>query len=199
MKDKKLHMIGNAHLDPVWLWNWQEGFQEVKATFKSALDRMREDENFVFTCSSAAFYEWVEENNPKMFQEIQKRVKEGRWEIVGGWWIQPDCNIPSGESFIRQGLYGQRYFQEKFGVTAKTGYNVDSFGHNGNLPQILKKSGMDHYIFMRPMPLEKGLPGRIFRWKSMDGSEVTAYRMRSRGSSVPAAMCSCRQAYSSAM
>lgn len=177
MKDKKLHMIGNAHLDPVWLWNWQEGFQEVKATFKSALDRMREDENFVFTCSSAAFYEWVEENNPKMFQEIQKRVKEGRWEIVGGWWIQPDCNIPSGESFIRQGLYGQRYFQEKFGVTAKTGYNVDSFGHNGNLPQILKKSGMDHYIFMRPMPLEKGLPGRIFRWKSMDGSEVTAYRI----------------------
>ncbi len=177
MKDKKLHMIGNAHLDPVWLWNWQEGFQEVKATFKSALDRMEEDENFVFTCSSAAFYEWVEKNNPKMFQEIQKRVKEGRWELVGGWWIQPDCNIPSGESFVRQGLYGQRYFKERFGKAAETGYNVDSFGHNGNLPQILKKSGMDNYVFMRPMPLEKGLPGRIFWWKSMDGSKVMAYRI----------------------
>ena len=177
MKDKKLHMIGNAHLDPVWLWNWQEGFQEVKATFKSALDRMNEDENFVFTCSSAAFYEWVEKNNPKMFREIQKRVKEGRWELVGGWWIQPDCNLPSGESFVRQGLYGQRYFKEKFGKTAKTGYNVDSFGHNGNLPQILKKSGLDNYVFMRPMPLEKGLPGRIFWWKSMDGSKVMAYRI----------------------
>lgn len=177
MKDKKLQMIGNAHLDPVWLWNWQEGFQEVKATFKSALDRMNEEDDFVFTCSSAAFYEWVEKNNPKMFQEIQKRVKEGRWEVTGGWWIQPDCNIPSGESFIRQGLYGQRYFQEKFGKMADTGYNVDSFGHNGNLPQILKKSGMDNYVFMRPMPLEKGLPGRIFWWKSMDGSKVMTYRI----------------------
>lgn len=177
MKKKKLYMIGNAHLDPVWLWNWQEGFQEAKATFKSALDRMKEDENFVFTCSSAAFYEWIEKNNPAMFREIQKRVEEGRWELAGGWWVQPDCNIPSGESFIRHGLYGQRYFMEKFGQTAKTGYNVDSFGHNGNLPQILKKSGMDSYIFMRPMPLEKGLPGRIFEWKSMDGSGVTAYRI----------------------
>ena len=177
MKEKKLHMIGNAHLDPVWLWNWQEGFQEAKATFKSALDRMEEDEEFVFTCSSAAFYEWIEKNNPAMFAKIAERVKEGRIELAGGWWVQPDCNIPSGEGFIRQGLYGQRYFLEKFGKMAVTGYNVDSFGHNGNLPQILKKSGLDNYVFMRPMPLEKGLPGRIFRWKSMDGSEVMTYRI----------------------
>lgn len=177
MSDKKLHMIGNAHLDPVWLWNWQEGFQEVKATFKSALDRMNEDENFIFTCSSAAFYEWVENNHPKMFQEIKNRIKEGRWEVVGGWYIQPDCNIPSGESFVRQGLYSQRYFQDKFGVMAKTGYNVDSFGHSGMLPQILQKSGMDNYVFMRPMPLEKGLPSRTFWWKSLDGSKVLTYRI----------------------
>lgn len=177
MKTKKLHMIGNAHLDPVWLWNWQEGFQEAKATFKSALDRMNEDDEFVFTCSSAAFYEWIEKNNPAMFREIKNRVQEGRMELVGGWWVQADCNIPSGEGFIRQGLYGQRYFLEKFGKKAVTGYNVDSFGHNGNLPQILKKSGLDNYVFMRPMPMEKGLPGRIFRWKSMDGSEVMAYRI----------------------
>ena len=72
-------------------------------------------------------YEWVENNDPAMFEEI-RRISEGRWEIVGGWWIQPDCNIPNGESFVRQGLYGQRYFLEKFGVTAKVGYNVDSFG-----------------------------------------------------------------------
>lgn len=176
-KNKKLHMIGNAHLDPVWLWNWQEGFQEVKATFKSALDRMEEDENFIFTCSSSIFYEWIEKNNPEMFNQIVQRVKEGRWEIVGGWLIQPDCNIPSGESFVRQGLYSQRYFREKFGVMANTGYNVDSFGHHGNLPQILKKSGMDNYVFMRPMPVEKGLPSRIFNWKSQDGSTVLAYRI----------------------
>lgn len=177
MKDKKLYMIGNAHLDPVWLWNWQEGFQEAKATFKSALDRMNETDDFIFSSSSAAFFEWIEKNCPSMFEEIKKRVAEGRLELVGGWWVQPDCNIPSGESFIRQGLIGQRYFNEKFGKMAKTGYNVDSFGHNGNLPQILKKSGMNNYVFMRPMPLEKGLPGRIFRWQAMDGSEVMTYRI----------------------
>ena len=177
MKKNKLTMIGNAHLDPVWLWNWQEGFQEVKATFRSALDRMNEDPDFVFTCSAASYYEWVEKNTPAMFREIQQRVREGRWELAGGWWIQPDCNIPSGESFVRQGLYAQRYFLEKFGKMAVTGYNVDSFGHNGNLPQILSKSGMKNYVFMRPMPLEKGLPGRIFWWRSMDGSRVLTYRI----------------------
>ncbi|MBW7457404.1 alpha-mannosidase [Paenibacillus sepulcri] len=177
MKDKKLYMIGNAHLDPVWLWQWQEGFQEAKATFRSALDRMKESEDFIFTSSSAAMYEWVENNDPAMFQEIKERVQEKRWNIVGGWWIQPDCNIPGGESFVRQGLYGQRYFHEKFGVTAKVGYNVDSFGHNAMLPQILKKSGMDYYVMMRPMPNEKGLPGRLFWWQSDDGSKVLTFRI----------------------
>lgn len=177
MKNKKLHLIGNAHLDPVWLWQWQEGFQEIKATFRSALDRMKEYDDFIFTSSSAATYEWVENNDPKMFEEIRQRVAEGRWVIVGGWWIQPDCNIPSGESFVRQGLYGQRYFKEKFGVTAKVGYNVDSFGHFGMMPQILKKSGMDYYVMMRPMPNEKGLPGRLFYWESDDGSRVLTFRI----------------------
>lgn len=174
---KKLTMIGNAHLDPVWLWNWQEGFQEVKATFKSALDRMEEYDDFVFTCSASQYYEWIEENDLEMFEKIQQRVKEGRWEIVGGWIIQPDCNLPSGESFVRQGLYGQHYFQEKFGLKASVGYNVDSFGHNGSLPQILKKSGMDNYVFMRPMPNEMGISKRIFNWKSKDGSSVKCYRI----------------------
>ncbi|HEU5140465.1 MAG TPA: glycoside hydrolase family 38 C-terminal domain-containing protein [Bacillales bacterium] len=175
--EKTLHMIGNAHLDPVWLWQWQEGFQETKATFRSALDRMKEYDDFLFTSSSAANYEWIENNEPEMFEEIKERIAEGRWEMAGGWWIQPDCNIPGGESFVRQGLYGQRYFQEKFGVTAKVGYNVDSFGHNGMLPQILKKSGMDQYIFMRPSPEEKGLPGRLFWWESDDGSRVLTFRI----------------------
>lgn len=174
---RNMFMIGNAHLDPVWLWRWQEGFQEVKATFRSALDRLKEYENFIFTSSSAAYYEWIEKNDPKMFQEIKARIEEGRWVICGGWWIQPDCNIPSGESFVRQGLMGQNYFKEKFGVTAKVGYNVDSFGHNGMLPQILKKSGMDSYVFMRPGPEEKGLPGRLFLWESKDGTRVKAFRI----------------------
>ena len=134
-------MIGNAHLDPVWLWRWQEGFAEIKATFASALERMKEFPEFIFTCACASYYKWVEENCPEMFEEIKQRVKEGRWVIVGGWWVQPDCNMPSGESYVRHGLYSQRYFYEKFGIMAKVGYNVDSFGHSGMLPQILKKAG----------------------------------------------------------
>jgi alpha-mannosidase len=177
MATPTLYMIGNAHLDPVWLWRWQEGFQEAKATFRSALDRLREDPEFVFTSSSAAIYEWVEHNDPAMFAEIRARVAEGRWQIVGGWWIQPDCNLPGGESFARQGLYGQRYFLEKFGVLATVGYNVDSFGHHAMLPQILRLSGMEAYVMMRPEPYEKGLPGRLFWWESDDGAAVLAFRI----------------------
>ncbi|SEN96357.1 alpha-mannosidase [Paenibacillus sp. OV219] len=173
----KIHLIGNAHLDPVWLWQWQEGYGEIKATFRSALDRLKEYPEFVFTRSCAAYYAWIEENAPDMFEEIKVRVAEGRWIIVGGWWIQPDCNLPSGESFARHGLYGQRYFQEKFGVMAKVGYNVDSFGHNGMLPQLLKKSGMDYYVFMRPEKHEKELDQNLFWWESEDGSRVLTFRL----------------------
>ncbi len=174
---KKLHMIGNAHLDPVWLWDWREGFQENKATFKSALDRMEEYDEFVFTSSSAQFYSWIEENAPDMFQRIKKRIEEGRWIICGGWWVQPDCNIPSGESFARHALLAQNYFYEKFGVIANTGYNVDSFGHAGTLPQILKKSRLNNYVFMRPGPHEMEMPARAFLWESQDGSTVKAFRI----------------------
>ena len=173
----KLHLIGNAHIDPVWLWPWTDGFHEVKATFRSALDRMNEDPDFIFTASSAAFYEWVEQSDPEMFAEIRRRVTEGRWELAGGWWVEPDCNIPAGESFTRQGLYAQRYFLEKFKRRARVGYAPDSFGHHGMLPQILKKSGMDYYVFMRPSPHEKTLPGRVFWWQSEDGARVLALRI----------------------
>lgn len=131
MREKTLYMIGNAHIDPVWLWQWPEGFHEVKATFRSALDRMEEYPDFVFVTSSAAFHEWVEYSDPAMFAEIRQRVAEGRWNIVGGWWVQPDCNLPGGESFARQALYGQRYFMEKFGVTARP-YQCA----NGQLPPL---------------------------------------------------------------
>ena len=176
----KLYLIGNSHIDPVWLWRWQEGFAEILATFRSALDRMKEFDYLVYTSACAAYYQWVEQADPKMFEEIRMRVKEGRWNIAGGWFIQPDCNIPSGESFARQGLISQRYFKEKFGITAKTAYNVDSFGHNASLPQIFKKSGMDNYVFMRPGPHENATLDDIFIWESADGSKVNTYRIPDR-------------------
>ena len=179
-KTHTLHMIGNAHIDPVWLWQWPEGLETVRSTFKSVLDRMEETAEFIFTCSSAAVYQWVERTDPALFERIKKAFRDGRWCIVGGWWMEPDCNIPSGESFARQSLYGQRYFREKFGVMAQVGYNLDSFGHNGMLPQILKKSGMNYYVFMRPMPHESPLPS-LFWWESDDGSRVLAYRIPTTG------------------
>ncbi|MBQ8441295.1 MAG: alpha-mannosidase [Clostridia bacterium] len=174
---QKIHLIGNAHLDPVWLWQWQEGFAEIKATYRSALDRMKEYDDFIFTSACGAYYMWIEKIDPEMFDEIRQRVKEGRWKLVGGWFIQPDCNIPCGESFARHALITQRYFEEKFGVMAQTGYNVDSFGHNGNLPMILQNSRMKNYVFMRPGPHEKTIPNSLFTWESRDGSQVTTYRI----------------------
>jgi alpha-mannosidase len=174
---KVLHLIGNSHIDPVWLWQWPEGFQEIRATFRSALDRMNEYPEFIFTCDSAAYYAWIEEIEPAMFEEIRARVAEGRWELVGGWWVEPDCNIPGGESFVRQALVSQRFFLDRFGKIATVGYNVDPFGHNGMLPQLLRGAGMDSYVFMRPGPHEARLPGPLFWWESPDGSRVLAYRL----------------------
>ena len=171
-------MIGNAHIDPVWLWEKSEGMSEIKSTFRSVLDRMKEFDDFYFSCACAGYYEWIERIDPDMFAEIKERVKEGRWEITGGFWIQPDCNMPCGESFARHALYSQCYFAEKFGVTAKTGYNVDSFGHNGMMPQILRQSGMENYVYMRPSDKENpSLAENLFFWESPDGSRVLSYRL----------------------
>ena len=170
-------MIGNAHIDPVWLWQWPEGYQEVRATFQSAVDRLAEYPDFVFTCDSALFFEWVEESDPELFAAIRERVAEGRFQVVGGWWVEPDCNIPGGESFVRQALYGQRHLREKLGITATVGANLDSFGHNATIPQILRKSGCDSYVFLRPGPREKELESPLFWWESPDGSRVLAYRI----------------------
>ncbi len=173
----RFHMIGHAHIDPVWLWPWNEGMSVVHSTFRAALDRMDETPDFAFVASSAQFYEWVAENDPDMIKQIKKRIDEGRWNIVGGWWVEPDVNIPGGEAMVRQGLYGQKSFERLFGRKAKIGFNPDSFGHAGTLPQILKLQDMDRYVFMRPGPHEKEIPADLFWWESPDGSKVLTYRI----------------------
>lgn len=174
----RFHMIGNAHIDPVWLWPWSEGIAEVHSTFRSALDRMNETPEFIFTASSAQFFRWVADNDPKMLEEIKKRVDEGRFAIVGGWWVEPDVNMPCGESLVRQGLYGQRTFMELLGHRAQVASNPDSFGHTGNLPQILKQQGMENYVFMRPQKHEKTIPSDLFWWEGADGTKVLTYRIQ---------------------
>lgn len=173
----KISMVGQAHIDAVWLWPWPEGFSLVQSTFRSALERMQETPGFTFTASSAQFYEWVAENDPSLLQEIRRRVQDGRWDAVGGWWVEPDVNLPSGEALIRQGLYGQLTYRRLLGRIARVGYNPDSFGHPGSLPQILKLQGMDDYVFMRPAPQEKTLPADLFWWESPDGTRVLTYRI----------------------
>lgn len=126
---------------------------------------------------SVLYLAWVEENDPDLFARIKERVAEGRWKIVGGWWIEPDCNLPGGESFVRQALYAQRYLLDRFGEVASVGCNVDPFGHNAALPQLLSKAGIDSYMFLRPGPHEMTLPGQFFWWRSKDGSRVLAYRL----------------------
>jgi len=174
-------MIGNAHLDPVWLWTKLEGFGEVVSTMESAARRIEENSDVVFTCSSAAYYDFVKRHDKMLFERIKKHVKSGRWCIVGGWWIQPDDNLPSGEIFARHALYSQRFYRENFGIICQTGYCVDSFGHNANMPQLLKQGGMNSFVFMRPGPGENPDIERLFIWAAPDGSAVTAFRITNQG------------------
>ena len=183
-KRKVLHIIGHSHIDAAWLWTWRDGSNLVLTTFRSALDRMRETPDFRYSHSSAAHYAWVERSDPKMFAEVRERIREGRWEAVGGWTVEPDCNIPSTESLVRHALYGKSYFRRALGVDTNIGFNPDAFGHPAGLPSILKRAGYKYYVFMRPQENEMRLP-LLFWWEAPDGSRVLALRIR-RGYSMNA-------------
>ncbi len=172
-----IRAVGNSHIDMAWLWPWTETVEVTRNTFRSALDLMREYPDFKFTMSSARTYSWMEEKYPEIFQEIQQRVKEGRWEIVGGMWVEPDLNMPGGESLVRQILVGKRYFQQKFGVDVKIGWNPDSFGYNWQLPQIYKKSGIDTFVTQKLMWAHEFtvFPYKMFWWEAPDGSRLLTY------------------------
>lgn len=173
---KSIHLVCNAHLDPVWLWQWEEGAAETIATFSAAADFCEEFDGFVFNHNEAILYEWIEEFQPELFERIRKLVGQKKWHIMGGWYLQPDCNMPSGESFARQILLGREYFTRKFGVAPTTAINFDPFGHTRGLVQILAKSGYDSYIFCRPDQNDCALEKDAFVWQGYDGSRVLACR-----------------------
>ncbi len=172
-----IRAVGNSHIDMAWLWPWTETVEVVRNTFRSALDLMREYPDFKFTMSSARAYAWMEEKYPDLFNEIRERVKEGRWEIVGGMWVEPDLNMPGGESLVRQILVGKRYFQRKFGVDVNIGWNPDSFGYNWQLPQIYKKYGIDMFVTQKLMWAHEFtvFPYKMFWWEAPDGSRLLTY------------------------
>jgi len=172
-----VRLVGNSHIDMAWLWPWTETVEVVRNTFQSVLDLMREYPDFKFTMSSARTYEWMQEKYPDLFAQIKQRVKEGRWEIIGGMWVEPDLNMPDGESLVRQILVGKRYFQQNFGVDVKIGWNPDSFGYNYQLPQIYKKSGMDYFVTQKLMWAHEftTFPYKFFWWQAPDGSRLLTY------------------------
>jgi alpha-mannosidase len=177
LKQFTVRAIGNSHIDMAWLWPWTETVEVVRNTFQSVLDLMREYPDFKFTMSSARTYEWMQEKYPDMFEQIKQRVKEGRWEVIGGMWVEPDLNMPDGESLVRQILVGKRYFQKNFGADIKIGWNPDSFGYNWQLPQIYKKSGIDYFVTSKLLWATDytKFPYRLFWWQAPDGSRLLTY------------------------
>jgi alpha-mannosidase len=172
----KVDLDGNSHIDAAWLWPRSETIDVVRRTFTTALQLMNEYPDYVYTQSAAQYNEWMKDKYPDLDAQIKQRVKEGRWELVGGMWIEPDLNLPGGESLVRQLLVGQRYFQKEFGVTARIGWNPDSFGYNWQLPQIYKRSGMDYFVTQKMHWNDTNqLPFRLFWWESPDGSKVLTY------------------------
>ena len=177
LKQFTIRAVGNSHIDMAWLWPWTETVEVVRNTFRSVLDLMREYPDFKFTMSSARTYVWMEEKYPDLFKEIAQRVREGRWEVIGGMWVEPDLNMPGGESLVRQILVGKRYFQDKFGIDVKIGWNPDSFGYNWQLPQIYKKSGMDYFVTQKLLWAHEftTFPYKLFWWEAPDGSRLLTY------------------------
>lgn len=177
MMSPKIHLICNAHLDPVWQWQWEEGCSEALATFRNAVQLLEEHDDLIFNHNEAVLYQWVQKYDPVLFQKIQNLVKRGRWFISGGWYLQPDVNMPGIEALVRQILIGQNYFKKYFKTQPRVAYNFDSFGHSSGLPQLLNLAGYEMYIHMRPQNAELQLPSDLYRWQGVDGSEILTLRI----------------------
>jgi len=172
----KLHLVSNAHIDAAWLWRQGETVEVCRNTFTSVLDMMDQRPDFTYAQSSAAYYRWMEEQYPAVFDRIRFRVQDGRWEVVGGMWVEPDCNLPSGESWSRHLLYANRYFKKKLGTTVRIGWNPDSFGYTWSMPQIYRQAGIDVFITQKIGWSERNVfPHRVFWWQSPDGSRILTY------------------------
>jgi alpha-mannosidase len=176
MDQATLHLTGNSHIDAAWLWPWTETVDTVKNTFSTALQLMNEYPSYTYTQSAAAYNDWMARDYPEIDAQIKKRIQEGRWEVVGGMWVEPDLNMPDGESTARSLLIGKRWYQQHYGVDVRIGWNPDSFGYNWQLPQIYKKSGVDYFVTQKMTWNDTNqLPFKLFWWESPDGSKVLTY------------------------
>jgi alpha-mannosidase len=176
LRQFRINLVGNAHIDIAWLWRMAETMDLTKNTYATVIDNMGEYPELTYAQSQAVTYDWIEQKHPDLFRAIREKVKSGRWEIVGGMWVEPDCNLISGESWARQLLYGKKYFQEKFGADVRIGWNPDSFGYNWNMPQLYKLGGIDTFITQKLWWNDTTVfPHFLFNWQGVDGSTILTY------------------------
>jgi alpha-mannosidase len=173
LKQQTVQLLGHAHLDLAWLWEIRETWQAAERTFTSALNLQQDFPELTFCHSTPALYEWMEHNRPDLFDRIQQQVAAGRWEVVAGLWIEPELNLISGESLVRQVLYGQRYCQEKFGELNQIAWLPDSFGFCWQLPQILQQGGVKYFVTQKLRWNDTTqFPYEVFWWQAPDGSRI---------------------------
>lgn len=171
-----LHFVANAHIDAAWLWRKRETVEVCHRTFDSVTNLFEARPDFTYAQSQAVFYAWMQERYPELFAEMQAYVESGRWEVVGGMWVEPDCNMPDGPSWARHFLYAQRYFEEHLGRRATIGWNPDSFGYTWNMPQFLLSGGTDVFITQKIGWNDTNVfPYRVFWWEASDGSRILTY------------------------
>ncbi len=170
------HLTGNSHMDAAWLWPRSETIDTVKRTFGTAVQLMSEYPNYTYSQSAAQYFAWMADKYPQLNDQIKERIDQGRFELVGGMWIEPDLNMPDGESQVRQLLVGQATFEKLYGKTTRIGWNPDSFGYNWQLPQIYKRSGIDYFVTQKMTWNDMNqLPLKLFWWEAPDGSKVLTY------------------------
>ncbi|PAW79212.1 MAG: hypothetical protein B9S32_04465 [Verrucomicrobia bacterium Tous-C9LFEB] len=172
----EFHLIGNSHLDPVWLWDWREGLNEGLVTVRTILNLMDEDPEMTYMRGESAIYEHIEQHDPVTFQRIKRMIKAGRWDVVGGSYIQPDTNLAGVETLARQYTHAQRYFQSRFGHRVTAGWQADSFGHTAGLPEVLAAAGIDSFAFTRPDRNLFPLSEPAFWWEGAGGARILSYR-----------------------
>ncbi|MEN9519010.1 MAG: hypothetical protein RLZZ381_1598, partial [Cyanobacteriota bacterium] len=173
IKQRRFNLLGHAHLDMAWLWTTNETYEVAERTFKSVLDLQQDFPSLTFGHTSPALYEWVEHHRPELFELIQNAVRENRWEILGGMWVEPETNLVCGESLIRQLIYGQQYYQKKFGALAKVAWLPDSFGFTWQLPQIMQQCGIEYFVTGKLHWNDTTkFPHGCFWWESPDGTQL---------------------------
>ncbi|WP_195576065.1 alpha-mannosidase [Paenibacillus sp. 1001270B_150601_E10] len=171
-----MHMVGQSHIDVAWLWPVRETIRKCSRTFSTVMTLMDEYPEFQYAQSQPQLYAYVKEYYPALYERIKERVADGRWELVGGMWVEPDLNIPSGESLVRQLLYGQLFYEKEFGKRSVTEWVPDTFGYCASLPQLLKQAGMKYFMTSKLNWNDtNAFPYDLFHWVGIDGTPILSF------------------------